>query len=96
MNESNVVIDRALRVERFILTYRRELIKIEQLLVIASWHDLALIIRHLLIAQCNSAGDRADLILLVEQVKVRKSSRAIASDRYLADIKHFEQKGLEL
>jgi len=95
MNESNVVIDRALRVERFVLTHRKELLKIEQLLVIASWHDLALIIRHLLIAQCNSAADRADLILLVEQVKVRKSSRAIASDRYLADIKHLEQKGLE-
>ena len=95
MNESNAVIDRALRVERFILTYRRELIKIEQLLVIAKWDELALIIRHLLVAQCNSAGDRADLILLVEQVKVRKSSRALASDRYLADIKHLEQKGLK-
>jgi|TARA_Y100000015_G_scaffold34442_1_gene34736 hypothetical protein len=95
MDESSVVVNRALRIERFVLTYRRELIKIEQLLVIASWHELALIIRHLLISQCNSAGDRADLILLVEQVKVRKSSRAIASDRYLADIKHFEDKGLE-
>ena len=95
MTESSIVIDRALRIERFVLTYRRQLIKVEQLLKLANQDDLALIIRNLLIAQCISAGDRADLILLVEQVKVRQSSRALASDRYLADMKYFEQKGLQ-
>ena len=55
-------IDRALQVERYILSHRREILKIEHLLQLAGHADLAFVLRHLLIEQCVTDADVADLL----------------------------------
>ena len=55
-------IDRALQVERYILSHRREILKIEHLLQLADHGDLAFVLRHLLIEQCVTDADVADLL----------------------------------
>tara|TARA_R100000329_G_scaffold144488_1_gene129280 strand:+ start:142 stop:465 length:324 start_codon:yes stop_codon:yes gene_type:complete len=87
-------IDRALQVERYILSHRREILKIEHLLQLADHADLAFVLRHLLIEQCVTDADVADLLEAASLA--RGQSRKKIGDqmerRFLDDFKQIKRQ----
>lgn len=89
-------IDRALQVERYILSHRAEILKIEHLLQLSSHPDLASVLRHLLIQQCVTDADIADLLEAASLARGqhRKKIGEHMERRFLDDFKQIKKRGL--
>ena len=87
-------IDRALQVERYILSHRAEILKIEHLLQLADHQDLASVLRHLLIQQCVNDADVADLLEVASLARgqSRKKIGEHMERRFLDDFKQIEKQ----
>ena len=87
-------IDRALQVERYLLAHRAQILKIEHLLHSAGQVDLSAILRHLLVVQCVTTSDAADLIEAAIQARgpSRKKVGPQTQQRFLDDFKRIKRQ----
>lgn len=87
-------IERALNIERYLLAHRHQILKIEHLLVLAGYVDLASILRYLLINQCVTKIDFTELLLAAERAKGIKNRTAHSAQlqRFKDDFKQLKKE----
>ena len=90
-------IERALEIERYLLAHRDQILKIEHLLTMAAHTELASTLRYLLIAQCVTKVDLAELLLAAERAKGIKNRKAseIQFQRFKDDFKAIRKRRAE-
>ncbi len=87
-------IERALNIERYLLSHRDQMLKIEHLLTLAGHVDLARILRFLLINQCVTKIDFTQLLLAAERAKGIKNRTAHTAQlqRFKDDFKEIKKE----
>ena len=90
-------IERALEIERYLLSRRDQILKIEHLLTMAGHTELASTLRYLLITQCITKADFAELLLAAERAKGIKNRRAseLQFQRFKDDFKAIRRRRVE-